>query len=81
MGKPKNERALKDTEAMARAQMMRISAQKLNLVAGLIRGKKVATALANLTFSRKRVAGEVKKTRSNKSTNKFILLSRHKRKK
>jgi large subunit ribosomal protein L22 len=62
MGKPKNERALKDTEAMARAQMMRISAQKLNLVAGLIRGKKVATALANLTFSRKRVAGEVKKT-------------------
>ena len=62
MGKPTNERALKDTEAMARAQIMRISAQKLNIVAGLIRGKKVATALANLTFSRKRVAGEVKKT-------------------
>jgi len=62
MGKPKSERALKDTEAKARASMMRISAQKLNLVAGLIRGKKVETALADLTFSRKRIAREVKKT-------------------
>jgi len=62
MGKPKHERVLKDNEAEARARMIRISAQKLNLVAGLIRGKKVSTALANLTFSRKRVAVEVKKT-------------------
>jgi large subunit ribosomal protein L22 len=62
MGKPKHARALKDTEALARTSMMRISAQKLNLVAGLIRGKKVSTALANLTFSRKRIAVEVKKT-------------------
>jgi large subunit ribosomal protein L22 len=62
MGKPKRERTLKDTEASAKARMMRISAQKLNLVAQLIRGKKVAAALADLTFSRKRVAGDVKKT-------------------
>jgi large subunit ribosomal protein L22 len=62
MSKPKRERVLKDNEAQARASMMRISAQKLNLVAGLIRGKKVSTALANLTFSRKRIAVEVKKT-------------------
>jgi large subunit ribosomal protein L22 len=62
MGKPKRDRKLKDTEAMARTSTIRISPQKLNLVAGLIRGKKVATALADLTFSRKRIAGDVKKT-------------------
>jgi large subunit ribosomal protein L22 len=62
MGKPKRERALKDNEARARTSVIRISPQKLNLVAGLIRGKKVATALADLTFSRKRIAGDVKKT-------------------
>ena len=48
--------------AQAQLNMVRISAQKLNLVAELIRGKKVATALADLTFSRKRIAGPVKKT-------------------
>ncbi len=42
--------------------MLRVSPQKLNLVAQLIRGKKVATALADLTFSRKRIARDVKKT-------------------
>ena len=42
--------------------MMRISPQKLNLVAQLIRGKKVAAALADLDFSRKRIAGDGKKT-------------------
>ena len=42
--------------------MIRISPQKLNLVAGMIRGKKVATALAELEFSRKRIAGQVRKT-------------------
>lgn len=62
MGKPKRERVLKDNEARARTSMMRVSAQKLNLVAQLIRGKKVATALADLTFSRKRIAHDVKKT-------------------
>jgi large subunit ribosomal protein L22 len=62
MGKPKRERVLKDNEARARTSMMRVSAQKLNLVAQLIRGKKVATALADLTFSRKRIAQAVKKT-------------------
>ena len=62
MSKPKTERALKDIEAQAVARMLRVSPQKLNLVAGLIRGKKVSTALAELTFSRKRIAGDVKKT-------------------
>jgi large subunit ribosomal protein L22 len=62
MGKPKRDRVLKDNEARARTSMMRVSAQKLNLVAQLIRGKKVATALADLTFSRKRIARDVKKT-------------------
>ena len=42
--------------------MMRVSAQKLNLVAAMIRGKKVSKALAELTFSRKRIAQDVKKT-------------------
>jgi large subunit ribosomal protein L22 len=62
MGKPKRERALKDTEARAVARTIRVSPQKLNLVAALIRGKKVQTALADLTFSRKRIAVTVKKT-------------------
>lgn len=62
MSKPKTERALKDTEARAVTRMIRVSPQKLNLVAALIRGKKVATALAELTFSRKRIAVTVKKT-------------------
>ena len=61
MGKPVTPRALPDNEAKAVARMIRISPQKLNLVAGLIRGKKVATALAELEFSRKRIAREVKK--------------------
>jgi|SRR5215203_660351 large subunit ribosomal protein L22 len=62
MGKPKRERALKDTEARAVARTIRVSPQKLNLVAALIRGKKVQIALADLTFSRKRIAVTVKKT-------------------
>jgi len=62
MSKPKTERALKDTEARARTSTIRVSAQKLNLVAQLIRGKKVSAALADLTFSRKRIADDVKKT-------------------
>ena len=61
MSKKKRERALSDTEAKAVARMLRVSPQKLNLVAGLIRGKKVATALADLEFSRKRIARDVRK--------------------
>ena len=61
MSKHARERALGDTEAKAVARMLRVSPQKLNLVAGLIRGKKVAAALADLEFSRKRIAREVRK--------------------
>ena len=61
MGKKARERTLSDNEAKAVARMLRVSPQKLNLVAQLIRGKKVSTALADLTFSQKRIAGDVKK--------------------
>ncbi|MGL4489566.1 MAG: 50S ribosomal protein L22, partial [Rhizobiaceae bacterium] len=60
--KAKAERALKDNEAKAVARTIRVSPQKLNLVAQMIRGKKVAAALADLTFSRKRISDTVKKT-------------------
>jgi large subunit ribosomal protein L22 len=62
MGKSQRERVLKDNEAKAVARLMRVSPQKLNLLAQLIRGKKVDRALADLTFSRKRIAKDVKKT-------------------
>ncbi len=61
MGKAATPRALPETEAKAVARMLRVSPQKLNLVAQLIRGKKVATALADLEFSRKRIARDVRK--------------------
>src|SRR5215216_1385494 len=61
MSKPKRERSLADNEAKAIARMLRVSPQKLNLVAQLIRGKKVSSALADLQFSRKRIAVDVKK--------------------
>ncbi|MFA7638035.1 50S ribosomal protein L22 [Parvibaculum sp.] len=61
MGKAASKRRLPDNEALATGRMLRVSPQKLNLVAQLIRGKKVETALADLTFSRKRIAGDVKK--------------------
>ena len=61
MGKEKNPRRVADNEAMAISRMLRTSPQKLNLVAGLIRGKKVEKALADLTFSKRRIAGDVKK--------------------
>jgi large subunit ribosomal protein L22 len=61
MGKEKNPRRVADNEAMAIARMLRTSPQKLNLVAGMIRGKKVEKALADLTFSKRRIAGDVKK--------------------
>lgn len=62
MSQEKNPRALKDNEAKAVCRMIRVSPQKLNLVAQLIRGKKVERALADLTFSQKRIALDVKKT-------------------
>jgi large subunit ribosomal protein L22 len=61
MGKASRERSLADNEAQAVVRRLRISPQKLNLVAAMIRGKKVEKALAELSFSRKRIAGDVKK--------------------
>ena len=61
MSKRARPRALGENEAKAVARMLRVSPQKLNLVAGLIRGKAVATALADLEFSRKRIARDVRK--------------------
>lgn len=62
MGKPKSPRPVADNEARAIARMLRVSPQKLNIVAALIRGKKVATALADLEFSRRRISDQVRKT-------------------
>jgi large subunit ribosomal protein L22 len=61
MSKPSNPRREAENEAKATARMLRVSPQKLNLVAQLIRGKKVAAALADLEFSNKRISVEVKK--------------------
>ena len=61
MGKEQNPRRVAENEAFAKTKMLRTSPQKLNLVAALIRGKKVEKALADLTFSHKRIAGDVKK--------------------
>jgi large subunit ribosomal protein L22 len=61
MSKKKRERSLPENEAKAVARMLRVSPQKLNLVAQLIRGKKVSAALADLEFSRKRIARDVRK--------------------
>jgi len=61
MSKKKRPRDLGDNEAKAVMRKMRVSPQKLNLVAQLIRGKKVAAALADLEFSRKRIAKDVRK--------------------
>jgi large subunit ribosomal protein L22 len=61
MGKAKRERVLSENEAKAVARNLRVSPQKLNLLAQLIRGKKVEIALADLEFSRKRIAKDVRK--------------------
>jgi large subunit ribosomal protein L22 len=61
MGKAAAPRAEAENEAKAVARMLRVSPQKLNLVAQLIRGKKASTALADLEFSRKRIARDVRK--------------------
>ena len=61
MGKEKNPRRVAENEAMAKLRSLRISPQKLNLVAAMIRGKKVERAIADLTFSKKRIAIDVRK--------------------
>ena len=61
MSKPSRPRQLAENEAKAVARTLRVSPQKLNLVAQMIRGKKVQTALADLEFSRKRIARDVQK--------------------
>ena len=61
MGKAKRERRLSESEAQAVVRNLRVSPRKLNLLAQLIRGKKVDVALAELEFSRKRIAGDVRK--------------------
>src|ERR1700759_791693 len=61
MSKPSAPRRVGETEALAIGTSIRISPRKLNLVAQLIRGKSAQTALAELTFSRRRIAQDVKK--------------------
>ncbi|QDL90609.1 50S ribosomal protein L22 [Paroceanicella profunda] len=61
MGQKKNPRRVAENEAMAKTRMLRTSPQKLNLVAQLIRKKPVGKALTDLTFSKKRIAADVKK--------------------
>ncbi|MEM8800524.1 MAG: 50S ribosomal protein L22 [Pseudomonadota bacterium] len=61
MGKAKNPRRVAENEAFAVGKMLRVSPQKLNLVAQTIRGKKVEAALSDLSFSKRRIAADVKK--------------------
>lgn len=61
MSKPKTQRRLAANEAKAKLTSVRISPQKLGLVAGLIRGKKAQDALVQLSFSRKAISRDVKK--------------------
>jgi large subunit ribosomal protein L22 len=61
MGTEKNPRRVAENEAMAKLRMLKTSPQKLNLVATMIRGKKVEKALSDLTFSKRRIAVDVKK--------------------
>ncbi|MBR0670342.1 50S ribosomal protein L22 [Neoroseomonas soli] len=62
MSKPKHPRGLEDTEAQAVTWNIRVSPRKLNLVAAMIRGKPAQDAVAQLTFSKRRIAVTVKKT-------------------
>lgn len=61
MGKAKSPRRVGDNEALAMGNSIRGSAQKLNLVAGLIRGRKVEEAMNILSFSNKAMAVDAKK--------------------
>ena len=62
MSKPKHPRGLEETEAQAITKNIRVSPRKLDLVAGLIRGRTAQDAVATLTFSTRRIAQTVKKT-------------------
>ncbi|MCA3275020.1 MAG: 50S ribosomal protein L22 [Roseomonas sp.] len=62
MSKPKHPRGLAESEAQAVTFNIRVSPRKLNLVAAMIRGKKAQDAVAQLTFSKRRIAGTVRKT-------------------
>jgi large subunit ribosomal protein L22 len=62
VGKEKNPPRHAQNEAMAVNRMIRTSPRKLNLVAAMIRNQKVEKALADLTFSKRRVSDDVKKT-------------------
>ncbi len=61
MGQAANPKRTTATEARAFAKTLRVTPRKLGLVAGLIQGKTAAAALNALTFSRRRIAGDVKK--------------------
>jgi large subunit ribosomal protein L22 len=61
MSKPKHPRLLAETEAQAILSNLRVSPRKLNLVAGLIRDLPASQAVATLTFSKRRIAGAVRK--------------------
>jgi large subunit ribosomal protein L22 len=61
MSKPKQVRRIGETEAQAILSNVRVSPRKLNLVAGLIRNRSAAEAVATLTFSKRRIAQQVKK--------------------
>ena len=61
MGKPANSRRVQETEARAFAGSIRVSPRKLNLIAQSIRGKSAEAALAQLTFSPRRIAKDVKR--------------------
>ena len=61
MSKEKNPRRVAENEAMAKARMLKTSPQKLNLLAAMIRGKKVERALADLQFSKRRISEDVRK--------------------
>jgi large subunit ribosomal protein L22 len=61
MGKPSFQRRLADNEAMAMVRSLRTSPRKLNEVVKTIRGKTADAALAELSFSRRRIASDVKK--------------------
>ena len=75
MSKAKSPRKVGEKEALSVGTQIRGSAQKLGLVAALIRNKKAGDAMNILAFSTKGA-----KTRTNKTTDKFIIRSRHARK-
>lgn len=61
MGQAANPKRIKENEATAYGRYLRISPQKLNLVAQMIRGKNAGKALVDLQFSKRRIAQDVRK--------------------